>query len=209
MTYWIQITSGRGPEECCWVTARLSENIVKEAEASGIHCDVIDVIPGEKPNTAKSVLMSVEGDNVKAFSESLEGTIQWIGKSMFRPNHRRMNWFVGVDTFSPPKNNEQPSKEFKIERMRSSGPGGQHANKTETAIRITHVPTGLTATAQEERSQYLNKKLAFSRLTKLMDQKEERIKMKMKNNLWNNHNRLERGNPVRVYEDMEFRLKNR
>lgn len=95
MIYWIQITSGRGPEECCWVVTRLSEHIVNEAELQGLRCRTIDVIPGDKPRTARSVLISLEGNNIKEFVATYEGSVQWIGKSMFRPHHKRKNWFVG------------------------------------------------------------------------------------------------------------------
>ena len=204
MINWLQITSGRGPEECCWVVARLSECIVKEAEIKGISCKIIEMISDVKSHLPKSVLISLEGDSVDTFAASFEGTVQWIGKSMFRPHHKRKNWYVGVNLFSPPEDNKWSFDQLKIEKMRASGPGGQNVNKRETAVRITHKRTGLSVTAREERSQHLNKKLALSRLNELLKQKESETEMKNQNRRWNGHNRLERGNPVRVYKNEKF-----
>ena len=207
MVSWLQITSGRGPKECCWVVCKLSQCIMSEAKAKGIKTKIIDLIAGVKPETLKSVLIALEGKDLSDFLKSFEGTVQWIGKSMFRPNHRRKNWFVSISAFSPPEVSHWSANEFKIETMRSSGPGGQHVNKTETAVRITHIPTGTTAVSQEERSQHLNRKLAMSRLHDFLRKKENESLRGCRNSRWNHHNILERGNPVRVYEGDEFRLK--
>ncbi|MBF0121764.1 MAG: peptide chain release factor H [Desulfobacterales bacterium] len=204
---WLQITSGRGPEECCWVVAKLFEHIAQKAESEGIKMIELEAIPGDKPKTFKSVLLALEGENAPLFAKKFEGTVQWIGKSMFRPNHKRKNWFVGINIFLPPIFSNWSENEFSIEKMRASGPGGQHVNKTESAIRITHIPTGISAFAREERSQYLNRKLALSRLYDLLDKKKHTEKKDAENDRWNKHNRLERGNPTRVYEGEDFKLK--
>jgi len=207
MVSWLQITSGRGLEECCWVVRKLSQWVINEAKVKGIKTRIIDMITGDKPKTFKSVLIAFETEDLSVFLTSFEGTVQWIGKSMFRPNHKRKNWFVGVSAFLPPEVPHWSDNEFKIEKMRASGSGGQHVNKTETAVRITHMPTGITAVAQEERSQHLNRKLAMSRLNELLRQKENETISDCRNSRWNHHNRLERGNPVRVFEGDDFRLK--
>lgn len=210
MESWLQISAGRGPEECCWVVYRLAQQIMADAKIRGIKAKIIDMIAGIKPKTSKSILIALvdEDKALRVFLKSYEGTVLWTGKSMFRTNHRRKNWFVSTVAFSPPQASQWSAKEFKIETMRASGPGGQHVNKTETAVRITHVPTGATAVAQEERSQYLNRKLAMSRLNCLLRQKENESISDCRNSLWNHHNRLERGNPIRIYEGEDFTPKN-
>ncbi len=119
MINWLQITSGRGPEECCWVVERLSECIVKEAEIKGISCKIIEMISDVKSSLPKSVLISLEGEAVDTFAASFEGTVQWVGKSMFRPYHKRKNWYVGVNLFSPPEENKWSFDQLKIEKDES------------------------------------------------------------------------------------------
>lgn len=208
MISWLQITSGRGPEECCWVVNKLSQHIMTDAKSKGINTRIIDMITGIHPQTFKSILIALEGQGLSAFIKSFQGTVQWTGKSMFRPSHKRKNWFVGVSAFLPPETHHWLENELKIETMRASGPGGQHVNKTETAVRITHLPTGMKALAQEERSQHLNRKLAMSRLNDLMQKKQVESISECQKSRWSHHNSLERGNPVRVFEGNGFRLKN-
>jgi len=201
MRHWLQITSGRGPEECCLVVAKVLHCIIKEGTEHNLEISVLDTVPGDKPHTLKSALLAVEGEGSSEFVRQWTGTVQWIGKSPFRPHHKRKNWFVGVESLNPPEPHLWSEKDVKIETMRASGPGGQHVNKTETAVRITHLCTGLTAIAREERSQHLNRKLAEIRLGELIRQKKDQTNQKHLQERWSQHNRLERGNPIRVYED--------
>ncbi len=207
MIRWLQVTSGRGPAECCWVVTRVVRAVLEEAESQHLNARTIEAIPGEKPNTHKSALLALEGEKGADFIRQWRGTIQWIGRSPFRPHHKRKNWFVGVDSLNPPEPHLWSETDIRVETMRSSGPGGQHLNKTESGVRVTHLPTGFSATAQEERSQHLNRKLALARLAERFRQEEDRSKLMKQHERWSQHNRLERGNPVRVYEGEAFKLK--
>ncbi|MBF0542532.1 MAG: peptide chain release factor H [Nitrospirae bacterium] len=210
MNSWLQVTSGRGPEECCWVVYNVTNKILEEAAKAGIKSEIIDVIMGDKPNTFKSSLIKIEGDNLTDFTSQWNGTIQWIGKSMFRPNHKRKNWFVGVNCLIYDESDiNLLSKDIKIETMRASGHGGQHVNKTESAIRATHIPTGLTAIAQEERSQFSNKKLCLARLSEKIKQFDTLKKVEKKQEIWSQHNMLVRGNPVCIFNEDNFKIFNK
>ncbi|GBC60114.1 peptide chain release factor H [Desulfonema ishimotonii] len=206
MMAWLQITSGRGPEECCQVVARLTRRVIRAAEKQAIRIRPLEMIPSEKPGGLRSALLALEGEGVSDFIPLWTGTVLWIGKSMFRPHHKRKNWYIGVTSLSPPESFRWSEKEIKTDRMRASGPGGQHVNKNETAVRITHIPTGLKTVASEERSQHLNRKLAMGRLAELLESESDRLDKRHRQNRWNRHNLLERGNPVRVYEGEKFRL---
>jgi len=204
MIQWLQITSGRGPAECCWVVAQLIQTILREAKENSIAAHVLEAIPGEQPRTLRSALIVLEGERALDFSSQFTGTVQWIGTSPFRPRHKRHNWYAGVESITFPEHPVWSEQDIKIETMRSSGPGGQHVNKTETAVRAVHVPTGLSAIAREERSQYLNRKLALARLSQLIKGVSRKDYEQAQKERWNAHNSLERGNPVRVFEGPEF-----
>lgn len=204
---WLQISSGRGPEECCLAVALLVPRIREEAKARSVAVRMLEAVPGPRPRTFRSVLLALEGSSSEEFARQWEGTVQWIGKSPFRPHHKRKNWFVRVSALNPPESLCHSEKDVRFERMRASGPGGQHVNKNETAVRVTHTPTGLSATAQEERSQHLNRKLALGRLAELLLQAEAEHMLGKQRERWDRHNRIERGNPIRVYEGETFRLR--
>ena len=212
MNNYLQITSGRGPEECCWVVARLVDILTREAIETGIKVRTLEEIPSEMPETLKSALLALEGEKseLEYFVAGWTGTIQWIGRSPFRPHHQRKNWFVGVECLAAPEQIERverTQKDLEWQTIRGSGPGGQHRNKTETAVRVVHRPTGLSAIAQEERSQALNRKLALARLAQRLQQRQAEIENASRQQRWDLHNNLERGNPTRIYIGQKFELK--
>ena len=201
---WIQISSGKGPDECELAVSLFFKTFENECKLSGIDVKVLDAVPGNIAGNYKSILLSVTGQSKDKLQS---GTIQWICKSPYRPNHKRKNWFINLEVFEEPEMLFFSDKEIKFESMRSSGPGGQNVNKVETAIRAIHLPTGLTVTASEERSQYLNKKLAVARLVNLLNAQNEKNLKSLEKSLWMQHNLLIRGNPIRTYEGEKFKLK--
>jgi peptide chain release factor len=177
--------------------------ILDEARKSHLEYDVIETILGNQPHSYLSIVISLKGETCLEFINQWQGTIQWIGKSPFRPHHKRKNWFIGVSALTAPEESIGLfENEMKFQTMRSTGPGGQNVNKTETAVRVTHVPTGISVVAQEERSQYLNKKLAISKLVSLLQSNNNDSLQQIDYELWNKHNDLERGNPIRVFKDI-------
>jgi peptide chain release factor len=197
----MQITSGKGPAECERVVAKLLQKITKLAEREQLTVETVELVPGKPDNTLFSALIKIKGATAADFCKEWEGTIQWIAQSPFRKFHKRKNWFAGIsvyDSSSFPKWNE---KEISYQTMRASGPGGQHVNKTESAVRATHIPSGISVTASEERSQLMNKKAATERLkNKLLSlQVEEREQQGREQ--WLEHHSLERGNAVRVFRE--------
>ena len=89
--------------------------------------------------------------------------------------------------------------------MRASGPGGQHVNTTDSAVRAIHRPTGLKAIASDERSQNMNKQLAFARLLILLEEKKQNIKKEHKKGRWLQHKELERGQAKRIFIGPKFK----
>lgn len=204
----LQFTSAKGPAECEQVVAQVLKTFIGEAEQSTIKHLVLNKEDGSVNGTVKSVTVKIEGREVEAFAKSWIGTIQWIGNSSFRKNHKRKNWYVGC--FEIRQANELRQlldTEIEYQTMRSSGPGGQHANKVSSAVRAVHLPTGTQVVASESRSQHQNRKLARLRLEeKLQGVFLSDVKAQSKE-AWNQHFEVERGNPVRVFRGTDFKAK--
>jgi peptide chain release factor len=207
---WLQITSGRGPAECQLAVAKLASVVEKEARAAGLACEVLDAVEGSERGTLLSALLSIEGEAPASFAARYEGSVLWVCPSPFRPTHKRKNWFVGVDVLNPPDAGTSgvlKLADVTFEAMRASGPGGQHVNKTESAVRATHKPTGLVAVAREERSQVMNKKLALARLAGLLEAGAVAAKADAERDRWVQHDALERGSPKRTFHGPAFKEK--
>ncbi|MFZ5966849.1 MAG: peptide chain release factor H [Bacillota bacterium] len=204
---WIQLSSGKGPDECELAVSLFLKSFQSECGNNGINIKVIDVVPGSISGNLKSVLLSLEGESLEKHFKNINGTILWICKSPYRPNHKRKNWFINIEGFSTSEKQNYSEKDVRFEAMRSSGPGGQNVNKVETAVRAIHLPTSLAVTAREERSQYMNKKLALARLSNLIEARNEADTNNHKKSMWEQHNTLIRGNPIRVYEGEKFKLR--
>ena len=201
---WLQISAGHGPAECAWAVVKVLEQMQTEALAAGLELKTIEIEPGPKAGTAQSTLISISGVSlsgaagVEAFASAWNGTVQLTARSPFRPEHKRKNWFVGIDAIEPVDETSFRAQDVRWETMRASGPGGQHVNRTESAVRVTHVPTGLQATAMEERSQHRNKKLALARLAKKLAEMNAKRQDDVREKRWRAHQELQRGNPVRI-----------
>jgi peptide chain release factor len=197
---WLHITAGQGPGECAWAVVKVLEQIQKEALALSIEFKTVEIEPGPEPVTAHSALISISGGpELEAFAASWIGTVQWTARSPFRPGHKRKNWFVGVDVIEPVDETSFSPQDVRWQTMRASGPGGQHVNKTESAVRVIHVPTGTEATAMEERSQHRNRKLALARLMQKLNRLDAKRFGEARHERWRAHQELQRGNPIRVF----------
>ena len=198
---YLQITSGRGPTECCRVVALVLEKILHQAKKLDLKAEVLDREPGVINRTLFSATLSVEGKGSEDIVKEWEGTVQWIAQSPYRIYHKRKNWFIGIKTFLTPDMKTFNDKDFSYQTLRASGPGGQHVNKTESAVRITHLPSGMSVTASDQRSQLQNKKLATERLLLKLATWEIEQAMQIAQENWNNHNQLQRGNPIKVIKE--------
>lgn len=132
----IQISSGQGPAECELAVSKLFEALKKEYSDIELLYSHASRITGGYT----SIQFSTERD----LSE-LEGSIQWICRSPFRPNHKRKNWFVDVSII-PEAEDVCKDQDLRFERFHSGGKGGQNVNKVETGVRLIHIPTGITVT---------------------------------------------------------------
>lgn len=198
------VTSGSGPAECQQAVAGVLKIMRNEAELRALD---FDANGARTKHGFKSAVVLISGADADSFADSWRGTVQWRAQSNLRPTHKRANWFIGV--FNLPAPVQTPERlhacDITYEAFRAGGPGGQHQNTTDSAVRATHRPTGLSTVAREERSQHRNKSLALERLQHLIIAQaaaDEAAQKASRNGL---HHALERGNPVRCFKGHDFR----
>lgn len=197
---YIQITSGRGPVECCRVVVLVMNKIIEQAKSLGYEVEVVEHEDGPNDGCMFSATLAIESEHAISLKDEWEGSVLWVAqKNPFRPWHRRKNWFVGVHFFKPLQTGTISERDITYETLRSSGPGGQNVNKVESAVRAIHVPTGITVLASDERLQIQNKRLARERLLMKLSAIDEDRRLHHNHEVWMNHNSLERGNPVQKF----------
>ena len=197
---YIQITSGRGPVECCRVVVLVMNKIIDQAKSLGYEVEVVEHEDGPNDGCMFSATLAIESEHAISLKDEWEGSVLWVAqKNPFRPWHRRKNWFVGVHFFKPLQTGTISERDITYETLRSSGPGGQNVNKVESAVRAIHVPTGITVLASDERLQIQNKRLARERLLMKLSAIDEDRRLHHNHEVWMNHNSLERGNPVQKF----------
>lgn len=202
----IQITSGRGPAECCWVVAQVLKKFLGAVKSNTIDYKILQREKGIENMTLQSVTIQLEGKNLSTFLNQWKGTIQWIGVSTFRPRHKRKNWFVGLYEIEQQQQQFQiHEKDVNYQATRSSGPGGQHVNKVSSAIRAIHKPTNTQVLVMDSRSQHQNKKIARIRLQEKVNELQLKALKSSVKNQWENHLKLERGNPIQVFKGSDFK----
>ena len=189
-----------GTESQDWANMLL-RMYLRWAERHDYEAEVLDVSPGEEAGV-KSAIVEIKGDYVYGYLKSEHGVHRLVRLSPFDADHARHTSFVLVEVL--PEAEEAVDikinpEDLRIDTFRSSGPGGQHMQKTSSAVRITHLPTGLVATCQGQRSQHQNKeaalKVLYSRLLELDRKKKEDERAKLKGE------RIEAawGNQIRSY----------
>jgi peptide chain release factor len=199
------LTSGRGPAECRIALTKTLGILVNEAEVAGV---IADVTVGPDPDGygPASAIAMIEGEGAEAFVATWIGSILWVARSPLRPHHKRKNWFIGVFRLggAPPKPVPLKLADVHFETLRAGGPGGQHQNKTESAVRAVHAPTGLVVVAREGRSQHRNKAIALERLALLVKVTGELAEITDREKVQSGHALLERGRPVRTFKGGRF-----
>lgn len=201
------ISAAQGPSECGRAVFLASRRLLKEAKKYDVQATQVELEADREPDAFKSLLFKLDGTNAVVFAKRWNGTLQWICQSPFRSGHKRKNWFI-TGSYSLVEDgdgkNAVSSKELRFEACRSSGPGGQHANKTSSAIRATHIATGINVKVESERSQHANRRLAKvlieRKLMVLTESKQEAVKRDRRLQ----HHSIERGNAIRVFKGLDF-----
>lgn len=197
----LTLHAGAGGTEACDWTEMLYRMYICYAEKSGYSIVELDRLDGDEAGI-KSVSFKVEGDCVYGYLKAEKGVHRLVRISPFDANKRRHTSFASLEV--TPEIEEDNSivikdDEIKIDTFRSSGAGGQHVNKTESAIRITHIPTGIVVACQNERSQTQNREMAMKMLISKLLEKREAERLERDNDIKGEIKKIEWGSQIRSY----------
>lgn len=203
----LSIHAGQGGKEAQDWASMLLRMYIRWAARNRYDCHIVDLLEGEIPGSVKSCTIEVTGKNAFGMLKNEAGVHRLIRVSPFDSQNRRHTSFAAIEVIPEVELDtsvELDMKDVRVDTYRSSGKGGQHVNKTESAIRLTHVPTGIVVECQQERSQHQNKEYAMKvLLSKLMAIKEQEHYDEI-SQIQGEQRGIEWGSQIRTYTFMPY-----
>lgn len=205
---YLSINAGAGGTESCDWASMLSRMYQRWASKKGWKVEVLDFVEGDVAGI-KSIALKFEGAFAYGYAKAEKGVHRLVRISPFDSNAKRHTSFASVDV-SPEITDEivveiKP-EEMRIDTYRASGAGGQHVNKTDSAVRVTHLPTGIVVSCQNERSQLQNKETCFKMLRSKLYEQAVQDRMRLVSNLSPEKKEIAWGSQVRNYVFQPYTL---
>jgi peptide chain release factor 2 len=205
----LSINAGAGGTEAQDWAEMLSRMYQRWAEGRGWEVEITDALPGEGAGL-KSVTMLISGEFAYGYAKAERGVHRLVRISPFDSNKRRHTSFSSVDVIAEIEESDEdiviPPNEFQVDTFRSGGKGGQNVNKVETAVRITHLPTGLVVASQTQRSQHQNRATAMRLLlSRIYAQRVDAQKAEMER-FYGEKGSISWGNQIRSYVFQPYRM---
>ena len=197
----VTITAGAGGTEACDWAAMLLRMYQMWAQRQGYQVELISDVPGEQAGL-RNVTFRVAGRYAYGYLKAEAGVHRLVRLSPFDSSKRRHTSFASVDVLPEVPESEEvniPPEELRVETFRSSGAGGQHVNKTDSAVRLTHLPTGITVQSQGDRSQHANRRAAMQVLQARLAQRDREARKAELEGLRGEKGEISFANQIRSY----------
>lgn len=197
----LKLNAGAGGTESCDWASMLYRMYTRWAEKKGFSIEVLDYLDGDEAGI-KSVTFQVNGENAYGYLKSEKGVHRLVRISPFNAQGKRQTSFVSLDVMPDIEDDvdvEINDDDLRIDTYRSSGAGGQHINKTSSAIRITHIPTGIVVQCQNERSQFQNKDKAMQMLKAKLYMLQKEANLEKLSDIRGEVTEIGWGNQIRSY----------
>lgn len=204
----MNLHAGAGGTEAQDWTGMLLRMFTRYAEGKGFEVELLDVLLGEEAGT-KSATLAIKGHNAYGFLKSEKGVHRLVRISPFDSNARRHTSFAAVDVMPEIDNTVEVNinmDDVRVDYYRASGAGGQHVNKTSSAVRMTHLPTGIVVQCQNERSQLQNKERCLQLLRAKLFEYEKAIQDQKISDLAGDYQAIEWGSQIRSYVFQPYTL---